>query len=301
MNLIRLTRALGEFRVDDSLPAVRNPSLLRSLIVRVQQRVEPIRESLNRDLIGGVRSSPIWISLGWNDIRQKYRRSVLGPFWITLSMGIFILLLGLIYSRIFKMDIANYLPFLTVGYIVWGFISQTTNDSCGAFQDGETIIRQIRLPYSIYVFRVIWRNFITLLHTSVIYIPIAFLFRVSPTLSTFLVLPGLALLLINLVWISLSVAIFATRYRDITPIVATTVQIMLFITPIMWPVSALGNSAWIARINPLYHLIELMRAPMLGATPAILSWQVSFGVAIVGWLVALGLLRRASSRLVFWL
>ena len=87
--------------------------------------------------------------LGWNDIRQRYRRSVLGPFWITISMAVFILLLGVIYSHIFQIDVKTYFPFLALGYIIWGFIAQTTGESFISFQESERIIRQIRLPYSI--------------------------------------------------------------------------------------------------------------------------------------------------------
>src|SRR5438309_10366730 len=104
-----------------------------------------VGNTISREFIDGFRHAQIWGMLGWDDIRQRYRRSVLGPFWITLSMGIFILLLGVIYSRIFGVDIAVYLPYLTLGYILWGFISQTTMDSCGAFQEGERIIKQIKL------------------------------------------------------------------------------------------------------------------------------------------------------------
>src|ERR1700689_1709631 len=112
------------------------------------------------EILDGFRAWRVWTILGWDDIRQRYRRSILGPFWITLSMGVFILLLGVIYSRLFHMDLPTYLPYLSVGYIVWGFISAVTTDSSGAFHEGSRIIKQIKLPYSIYVLRTVWRNFI---------------------------------------------------------------------------------------------------------------------------------------------
>jgi hypothetical protein len=100
------------------------------------------------EIIDGFRTWRVWTILGWDDIRQRYRRSILGPFWITLSMGIFISLLGGIYGRLFHMALATYMPYLSVGYIVWGFIAAVTNDSCVAFQEGARIIKQIKLPYS---------------------------------------------------------------------------------------------------------------------------------------------------------
>jgi ABC-type polysaccharide/polyol phosphate export permease len=256
---------------------------------------------IDRDLLAGMRAWPLWAMLGWNDIRQRYRRSVLGPFWITISMAVFITLLGVIYSHIFNIGLKTYLPYLSLGYILWGFISQTTAESFVSFQESERIIRQIRLPYSIYVFRVVWRNFIVFLHTIVIFVPVAIIYDVRPGMTALLAIPGLMLVCINQAWVTLSLAILCTRYRDVQQIVATGIQIMLFATPIIWPVSALGPAVIIANINPLHHLIEVVRAPMLGEVPPVLSWVAVVVCALVGWSVAILLLRRAARRLVFWL
>jgi ABC-type polysaccharide/polyol phosphate export permease len=253
------------------------------------------------EALNGFRAWRIWMILGWDDIRQRYRRSILGPFWITLSMGIFILLLGIIYGRLFHVNLSTYMPFLSVGYIVWGFISTVANDSCVAFHEGSRIIKQIKLPYLTYVLRVVWRNFIVFLHTIVIFVPVALFFRLVPDWNTLLALPGLFLVAINVTWVATILAILSTRYRDIQPIVTTVVQLGMFATPIMWPVSSLGNATIVAEINPIYHLIELVRAPMLGATPEYRSWLVAAGMAIVGSALATGLLVSKSRRIVFWL
>jgi ABC-type polysaccharide/polyol phosphate export permease len=258
-------------------------------------------DMVSREFVAGFRASQIWGMLGWDDIRQRYRRSVLGPIWITLSMGVFTLLLGVIYAELFHIDVATYLPFLSLGYIVWGFISQTTNESCRAFQEGERILKQIKLPYAVYVLRIVWRNVIVFFHTIVIYIPIAIIFAVKPNLYSLLALPGLLLIYVNQVWISFTLAILCSRYRDVLQVVSTAIQIMLFATPIMWPRESLGKSTWIADINPLYHWIELVRAPILGHVPGLLSWAVSIATAIVGTGIALALLNRAARRLVFWI
>lgn len=260
-----------------------------------------LQEVVDRDLLEAFRAWPLWTMLGWNDIRQRYRRSVLGPFWITLSMAIFIVLLGVIYSKLFHMDIATYLPYLTVGFILWGFISTNTIESCTAFQANERIIRQIRLPYSIYVLHTVWRNFIVFLHTIVIFIPVAVIFSVKPGLVSLLAIPGLLLLYINQIWIGLVLAIVSTRYRDVLQLVTTAVQIAVFVTPIMWPVTMLKDAAYIAYLNPFFHLIDIVRAPMLGTPPLLMSWVAAVAFAIIGWVVAILLLRRAALRLVFWL
>jgi ABC-type polysaccharide/polyol phosphate export permease len=264
------------------------------------QMTYTVGSTISDEVLAGFREWRIWTILGWDDIRQRYRRSVIGPFWITLSMGMFILLLGVIYSRLFHTDIQTYIPFLAAGFTVWGFISQTMNESCMAFNEGSRIIKQIKLPYSIYVFRVVWRNFIVFLHTVVIFIPVALIFKVMPNLATLYVLPGLFLVCVNVTWVAAILAVLSTRYRDMTPIVATGVQIMMFATPIMYPVSSLTGATIIAEINPIYHLIELVRAPMLGTAPELRSWLIAGGLAVVGSLLATALLVSKARRIVFW-
>lgn len=256
--------------------------------------------AISGEVFSGFAAWRVWTILGWDDIRQRYRRSFLGPFWITLSMGVFIMILGVIYSRLFRTDIKTYIPYLAAGLTLWGFISTSMNESCLAFLEGTRIIKQLKLPYSVYVLRIVYRNFIILLHTIVIFIPVAIYFRIAPTWATFLVIPGIALVCINVVWLTTVLAVCSTRYRDLQPVIATCVQIMMFITPIMWPLSSLNDAEFVAEVNPLYHLIEIVRAPMLGMSPEPLSWLVSCGTAIAGSILAIALLANKSRRIVFW-
>ena len=260
-----------------------------------------IADTVAQEILAGFRAWRVWGIMGWDDIRQRYRRSVLGPFWITLSMGVFILLLGIIYSRLFHTEIETYLPYLAVGFIVWGFMSAAVNDSCIAFTDTARIIKQIKLPYSIYILRVVWRNFIIFLHTIVIFIPMAIIFKIEPKLSMLLAIPGLVLVTANLIWLTTVVAILSTRYRDIQPIVNTVIQLGMFATPIMWQVSSLGDARIVADINPVYHLIEVTRAPFLGQVPPLESWMVAIGLTIIGSCLAVALMVRAARRIVFWI
>jgi len=260
-----------------------------------------IATTISQEVVAGFYAWPVWCIMGWQDIRQRYRRSVLGPFWITLSMGIFTFVLGIIYSRLFNIELHDYLPYLTVGFVVWGFISATANESCIAFSDVARIMKQIKLPFSVYVLRLVYRNFIIFLHTVVIFIPLAIIFKIAPTLTMLLAIPGLLLICINLAWLAMVIAILSTRYRDIQPIVGTVIQLGMFVTPIMWTVSSLGDDKIVAELNPVYHLIEVTRAPLLDTIPALESWLVATGLAIVGSILATALLVRASRRIVFWL
>ena len=261
-------------------------------------RIVPLFDS---DLYLGIRAWTLWTTLGWNDIALRYRRSTLGPLWLTLSMGFLVVSLGFIYSKIFQSDIATYLPYLALGFIVWGFLSSTINESCGAFTESERIIKQIKVSFSAFVLRVVWRNFIVLMHTLVLFIPIAIFFRVSPHFSMLLALPGLAILYVNLVWIGLIIAVLSTRFRDVPQIITSVLQIAIFATPVLWQVSNLRGHTLVADINPLHHWLELVRGPLIGELPSSFSWLASIGSAVVGTVLAVLLLRRASRRIVYWL
>ena len=253
------------------------------------------------DLIEGALAWPIWSRLGWNDIRQRYRRSVLGPFWITLSTAVFIGFLGLIYARLFGIDVEAYLPYLAIGYIIWLFISSTTLECCNAFHESQNIILQRKLPFSIYIFKILWRNNIVLAHNIVLIVAIYLIFSINPGIHAFLAVPGIVILYINQLWLGVVLAILNVRFRDVSQIIASIVQITLFATPILWPVSRIGGARLIADINPVYHFIQLVRAPLLGQQPEMLSWLVALTVVLVGTLSAVYLLNRTSRRIVYWL
>jgi len=257
--------------------------------------------TLRSDLYEGLQAWPMWSTLGWQDIRQRYRRSVLGPIWITLSTAIFIGALGMIYSRVFHMDLKDYLPFLCVGLIVWGFISSSVSECCAAFTASSGIIKQSKIAFSIHVLRAVWRNFIVFTHTFVIFIPIAFIFGIKPNLATLLAVPGLVLLFLNSIWLGLVVAILSARFYDVPQIVANLLQVGFFSSPIMWQANSLGDSTLMADLNPIYHLVELVRAPILGQQPDSMSWIIVAGVIAAGFVLATELFRRTSQRIVYWI
>jgi ABC-type polysaccharide/polyol phosphate export permease len=259
------------------------------------------RETLGHDLYLGLRAWPMWSTLGWQDIRQRYRRSVLGPIWITLSMAILVGTLGVIYGRVFHTELEEYLPFLCLGFIIWGFVSSCANESCTAFTASAGIIKQSKGAFSIHVLRVVWRNFIVFAHTFVIFVPVAIIFRVKADPVMLLALPGLALVYLNSVWLGLVVAILSTRFYDVPQIVTNLLQVVFFSTPIIWQAKALGDAPLIAEVNPIYHLIEVVRAPLLGRQPEMLSWIVAVGVVALGFVAAMALFRRVSLRIVYWI
>jgi ABC-type polysaccharide/polyol phosphate export permease len=253
------------------------------------------------DIISGVQKAPIWAMIGWYDIKQRYRRSIIGPFWFTLSTGIMVVALGFLYAGLFKTDIKTYLPFLAVGLIVWGFIAGVINEGCQAFIASEQMIKQIKLPLSVHAYRVIWRNLIIFGHNLLIYVLVLIYFAIDPGWKILLALPGMALVLINATWVTLLFGLLCARFRDIPQIITNLVQVVFFVTPIMWQPSLLKGRPALIRWNPFHHLVDVVRAPLLGEWPASMSWWFLIVMAALGWLITLFMFRKYRARIPYWL
>ena len=242
----------------------------------------------------------IWLHLGWVDIKQRYRRSVIGPWWISLSMLIFIGMMGIVFSRLFHQSLKEYIPFFTAGYLFWTFLSSSITEGAEIFKSHAGFIKQINLPYNLYVFKHIARQVIILLHNFVVYLLVCAFFGLNPGWTSLWVLPGFVLLLINVYWICSLVALFATRFRDIIPIIGSCVQVAFFVTPISWVPKLLDSNSWILKFNPLVYFLDVVRSPLLGITPSNISWSVCIAMAIVGCAMSFYLFASVRSRIAFW-
>lgn len=256
-----------------------------------------------KDISAAIRRYPLVGMLGWQDVKQRYRRSALGPFWLTISMGVMIATIGIVFGKIFKSPMADFLPFLTVGMILWTFMSTVIAEGCMGFVAAEGVIKQLPLPLFIHVLRVVWRNFLILAHNIVIF-PLVLIAVGKPIgFEAYLSLPGILLVIVNLSWMILILAILCARYRDLPQIVNSMLQIVFYLTPIMWLPNLLPARAGVYLLvwNPFYHLIEIVRAPLLERIASELNWEVSLGLAVVGWALALAVYGRYKLRIAYWL
>ncbi len=254
------------------------------------------------DLLQGLAYSNLWLRMGWMDIVRRYRRTRLGPFWSTISIGAFIGATGFMYAGIFRQDPTTYLPYLSSGFTVWIPISTFISEATGAFLAGESTLRQMRIPFSIYIYAAIVRNFIVFGHNITIYIVVIILFPVDINQNTLMVLPGLLLVAVNAVWCGVLVALVCTRYRDLQQAVGTLLQVVFFLTPIFWnPAQAGRAQKFLVDINPFYHFVEIVRAPMLGQAPPAASWEFVIATTFVGYAVTIVAFNRYRNRIVFWL
>jgi len=254
------------------------------------------------DIVAGMRAVDIWGRLGWRETKRRYRRTAFGPFWTTVSLALFVTSLGLVWSNLWNKDPKTYLPYLTSGMLCWVFIVGICTEGCGGFVGYEKLIKQLRISYTLLSCAVVWRNAIVFFHNAIIYVLVCIYAGVSVTWSTLLFIPGFALLCLNAAWIITVLGTVCARYRDLQQLVTNLLQISLFLTPIFWSPSQLtGRTAIIAQFNPLYHLVAIVREPLLGKTPAPLHWVIVILITLVGWTVTLQILTRVRHRIVYWL
>lgn len=225
---------------------------------------------------------------------------MLGPLWITLTTAVFIAGLGPLYARLFNLNMTEYLPFMALGVTTWQFITGTINESCGAYTDSSHMMRQVRLPRLAILFRVVFRNMIAFIHNVPIYIVIFIAFDLPVGWHLLELIPGFVIVCLNLTWLGLIVAILCARFRDITPIIISVLQIGFFLTPVMWNYKMQRVDLWIVQLNRFAALIELIRAPILGdeILPGLLT--MSLFCLVVGWLAAAALFVRCRRQIIYW-
>lgn len=240
--------------------------------------------------------------MAWYDILLRYRRSMLGPLWLTVSMGILLLGMGPLYSALFKVAIRDFFPHLTLGIILWNFLSISINDGCQAFIAASPYLKQAEFPGSVFVWRSLARNVIQLAHHIVLFVPVALWAGIAWGWQALLVFPGFALVLLNLHALSISLGILCARFRDVAQIVSSCLQLLMFLTPVFWfPDSLPPDRARLLLLNPLAQLLDVVRLPLLGVYPARGTWlflALFTGLNIV---VAAYLYYSKRRNLIFWL
>lgn len=259
------------------------------------------------DLRQGLGQRELWLSLGWQDIKQRYRRSTLGPLWITIATGVMATALGLLYSILFQIPLAEFLPHVTVGLIMWGFISGCIKEGSEVFIANEGLIKQLPSALSVHVYRLVWRQFLFLCHNLVIWAVLMLVFPRPLGWDLLLSVLGLAVLMVNGVWVAMLFGILATRFRDIAPLLDSMVQLLFYMTPIVWTTQTLyeqggdiADRARIAELNPLYHYLEIVRAPMIGEPVDAYHWWIVLACTALGLILAFAALRKFRSRVPYW-
>ncbi len=255
------------------------------------------------DIKQGLQQWRIWTMLAYQDIKLRYRRSILGPFWITLSMAITVYSMGLLYSHLFHSDLKTYFPFLVGGMLSWALISGVIVELIDTFPSSEGMIKQIKLPYSLYIHRVATRHIFIFFHNILVIVPILIIFHevAKVNLNTLLLIPALAIIYINSISYGLVLAIIGARFRDVSQILKSLIQVIFFLTPIMWSPAALPpGKTFVVAFNPFSAFVELVRAPLIGMTPSGHDLLMVLGITLIGIGLCYKMFTRYRARIVYW-
>jgi ABC-type polysaccharide/polyol phosphate export permease len=253
------------------------------------------------DLRIGICSWRLSQFLAWQDVKQRYRRSTLGPIWLTLSFGIQMLTMSLVTAFLFGAPIQQSVPYVCAGMLLWFFITQMIADGASLFVSTARYITQIKCPLTVFVMQAVWRNLIVTAHNATIYAVIAVTFVVIPDRSIVLWPLGFALIVLCLSWMALVAGVVSARYRDVPLMINNVLNILFWFTPLIYFPEQLGQKRFIVDYNPLTHMIALVREPLLGRAPSLNDWLVVLAIAVVGWAGTLLFFARFRARIVYWL
>jgi lipopolysaccharide transport system permease protein len=254
-----------------------------------------------KDWWAGTRNVQLWWTLAWYDTVLRYRRSMLGPLWLTISMGIMLIGMGPLYASLFAVPLKRFFPYLTLGFIFWAFLAGSINDGCGVFINTARYLKAGDFPCSVFVWRSVMKNVIQLAHHIILYVPVAIWVGIGPSAVMLLAVPALSVIVVNIHLVSISLGIISARFRDVPLVISSIVQFMMFLTPVFWIPADLPSRAHFLLFNPFAIMLESVRDPLLGNLPSPSVW--------VGLLVITGLNLAAAStlyalkfrRIVYWL
>jgi lipopolysaccharide transport system permease protein len=235
-----------------------------------------------RDVFRSARMWHIWTRLGVQDIRLRYRRSALGPAWVFVNLAVLVLAIGFIYANLLGQDPRGFIPYLTVGLVMWGYLTNSIVEGGNAFVNSEGYIKQISLPIYVYVFRAFVAVGLNTLITLCAFVIVVIIYRVPISLGTLFAVPGLLLVMAASLMLITIFAHLNTRFRDVAHMASVGMQVLFYVTPVIFPADLLRrrrNLSYVIELNPMYHLIEVVRHPLLIATPA--DWHNYAAVGLV--------------------
>lgn len=252
------------------------------------------------DVLQSIKQGRVALYLAWSDTRARYRRSVLGPLWLTFGTAVGVVGLGWLWSELLKIDRATFIPSLTAGLIIWQVLAGCITESSAIFSRQGSVIRNLQLPYFLHPLQLVLRQLVNFSHNIVVYVAVLVVLSVPVTWNTLLVIPGIALLFLNLTWISLIVGMLGARFRDVEYLLATLIPLLFFVSPVLYRPNYLPFSSEFIWLNPLSHLIEIVRDPLLGEAPPFFVYATACGLLITGWFVTLIVFNSRRNRIAYW-
>jgi len=242
----------------------------------------------------------IW-RISWSEIVVKYRKSFFGPIWITLNMLITIVALSIVFSSLFGMNVKTYMPYVYCGLLSWNFIAMVVGDSVTAYINGA--IKNYNFHLFFFPLKVTIKNFVIFSHNLLIYfVLIVFINNEIFNFNFLYFFISIPFYFINACSLAMIIGIISLKYRDIGQIILNSIYLLFLLTPVFWDPKILSNKKIIiVDLNPVYHIIEIMRQPMLGNVPEVKNYLVCIGITLLNLFLAYLVIKYNEANKALWI
>ena len=253
----------------------------------------PVEEALHQAALA-------WF-FAWSDTRARYKRSVLGPFWLVLGTLIGVVGLGVVWSALLGAERSSFIPPLTIGLVLWTMIAAGLTSGTSVFTRNATVIKNIRTPSWRITLELLFQQLVNFVHNLVVIAVVLMVYPADFSPLALLAIPGLILVMINLFWVVQVLGFLGARFRDFEPLMSALVPILFFLSPVLYRTKQLGALADIMAFNPIAYWIDIVRDPILGTVPSFGDYAAVGGMAIAGCAAAAWLTRAKAHRLPYWI
>lgn len=244
----------------------------------------------------------VWSHMGIQDVKGRFKNSFLGPLWILINLSATMAAVGIIFGKLFHQPMEEFLPFLTLGLAIWGFITSALTEGGSAFVNAEGYIKQFSFPKVTYLYRAMVPYIVVFCVGMVVFFVVALAYGRDFHAGALWAFPAFLLFLAINFFHLVIVAHMGARFRDLPHLLSGLIQIAFYVTPVMYTVTMLKDRGlgFVYQYNPLYYLIEIVRYPLLNnASPPVEVWSVSIGYAVVAGLAAFLITKKMSHRIVY--
>jgi len=258
------------------------------------------------ELLKAIKDPKSWVYPAWLSLTVKYRTARMGWLWMLAGPSVFIFIVGPLFVRFSGRDMHEFIPYMASGMIIFSYISRILTGSTSLFRSNKNLLLQGRRFYPLVPLIFIAKGVINILIVSLLIVAVFVVYQVPLTYHLIYLFPALALMLVHSLWISIVLGTLGARFHDVGEAMGAVMRVAFIATPIIWMPSAeaSGRSAAMGAyliFNPIYHILEPVRASLLGYSAADLSWIISLVVACFGLMAAAFVYKKYSQRIVMWM
>jgi ABC-type polysaccharide/polyol phosphate export permease len=243
----------------------------------------------------------VWV-LAKKDIFAGTHLTILGPVWLVLQPLLWILAMFYLVQPTLPNQKVNYQLYIAIGVILYSSVQTFITGGTQVFVREKGLILNVALPLSVFAFKNAARVVIEMLIMSPIILVTMIFYPPASGPAMFLAIPGLLILFVFGFGVTLALGTLSARFADVIYMTQALMRVMLFVTPVFWlPDLTRGPRLLIANLNPLYHLLAVVRDPLMGKVPPLIHYQIAIPLALTAFVVGLLLFTRFRGRVPVWI